>query len=93
MHTYDYDVILIKSYNNYEIVTTKGVVLYSMRAPSDRVAMDKARAYMSSWQSVRIRTEDEYEKDKARDRMLESTAGANASDGPDPSLPKAGKPD
>lgn len=92
--SYDYDLILKEGFSNsYSLVTKSGRVLYQCRSSNLYNAMLEARAYMSSWNSVRIRTEEEYEQDEKRDRVSESTATTDAAAGSDSSVSQARKPD
>lgn len=67
---YDYDLILQHvAGRTWWLYREGGTVFHTWqmntREPNYVAAMEYARAYMSSWNSVRIRTQEEYEKSQA----------------------------
>lgn len=73
-----YDLILKKGFAGTFLLTTKqGFVLYKPRAHTIGDAMRECEAYMSTWTSVRIRTEDQYEQEEQRDNVSPKTSGNN----------------
>lgn len=71
-----YDLILKKGFANTFVLTTKeGFILYKPRAHTLADAMRECEAYMSTWTSVRIRTEEEYDKENKRDNVSSETSG------------------
>lgn len=89
--SYQYDLILKKSVGCYELITLTGRVLFTTRDHRLEQAMNEANAYMSTWMSVRIRTEEEYEQDEKRNRVPTEASGLDTSVGQHPDLPKDGK--
>jgi hypothetical protein len=89
--SYQYDLLLKRSGSGFELVTLAGRKLFTPRDHRLEQAMKEAQAYMSTWTSVRIRTEEEYEQDQARDRVSEQTAGADTSAGQHTNVPKTGE--
>ena len=69
--TYDREMVLKRDNNGfYVLYTSKGLRFYECRELNREKAMQESLAYMSTWNSVIIRTEEEYEQKKQRDSLL-----------------------
>lgn len=74
MKKYDFDLLLTLSSGSYMLVTIEGRKLYNVRHPTKEGAMREALNYASSWHSVRIRFEEEYEQEKKRAGVSDAPA-------------------
>lgn len=92
--SYDYDLILKENYGGtYCLTTMDGRILFQCRSTNEYNSMLEARAYMSSWHSVRIRTEEEYEQDQEGDRVPKSAKSSDTATRSDTDVSQARKPD
>jgi len=74
-----FDLILKKDgANRWALYTLKGIKFYDVKARIFEKAIEESRAYMSTWTSVRIRTEEEYEQEKQGDNVSKSSTGDDA---------------